>query len=353
MTGSGSAGTQSVPSAAIRVENLVKRYGGRPVVDDLDLSVRRGEILALLGPNGAGKTTTVEIIEGHREPDGGTVSVLGLDPRRDGARLRPRMGTMLQHAELYSQIRVREAVELFAAFYPRPMETRELLARVGLGALGGRRYRTLSAGERQRLDLAVAIVGRPEVVILDEPTASMDAAGRRVAWDLLRSLRLEGACVLLTTHLLAEAEELADRVAIIDKGRLVALGTPAELRTTDIDDETTVVTTGKPGVAAGSDAAGLAARSPRNRRGKREVRLELTAPLDAGREARLARLDGVVRVRTVRPGVYVIATDAPGALLMELSGWLWALGIEPLGIQLGHASLEDVFLRLIGEGDRR
>ena len=343
---SGGAGTSTAP--AIRVENLVKRYGGRAVVDDLDLSVRRGEILALLGPNGAGKTTTVEIVEGHRTPDGGSVEVLGLDPREDAAKLRPRMGVMLQDAGLYSQIKVHEAIELFAAFYPRPMEPRELLARVGLAALAQRRYRTLSSGERQRLDLAVAIVGRPDVVILDEPTASMDAGARRVAWDLLRALRLEGTCILLTTHLLAEAEELADRVAIIDRGRLVALGTPAELRTVEVDDETTIVTVdplpGAPGTAPGAPR--------KSQRGKREVRLELAVALDAGRAARLARLEGVVRVRTVRPGVYVIATDAPSTLLVELTQWLWALGIEPLAIQLGHASLEDVFLRLIGEGDR-
>jgi ABC-2 type transport system ATP-binding protein len=334
-------------SPAIRVEDLVKRYGGRTVVDRLDLSAGRGEILAVLGPNGAGKTTTVEILEGHRVADGGTVQVLGLDPRADAAQVRPRMGVMLQGAGLYSQIRVREAVELFAAFYPRPMPVGELLSRVGLDELADRAYRTLSGGEKQRLDLAVAIVGRPDVLILDEPTASMDPAGRRVAWDLLRSLRLDGACILVTTHLLAEAEELADRVAIIDHGRLVALGTPAELRSVDVDDETTIISD----PLDPENAAHAATRAPR--RGKREVRLELVAPLDPGREARLARVEGVVRVRTVRPGVYVIATDSPSALLVELTQWLWALDIEPLGIQLGHASLEDVFLRLIGEGDRR
>jgi ABC-2 type transport system ATP-binding protein len=336
-------GTVAV-SPAIRIEHLVKRYGGRAVVDDLDLTVRRGEILALLGPNGAGKTTTVEIVEGFRRPDGGQVSVLGMDPRRDGPRLRPRLGLMLQRGELYSQIRVREAVELFAAFYPRPMDVRELLDRVGLGAMPDRRYRTLSGGERQRLDLAVALVGRPDVAILDEPTASMDAAARRTAWELLRGMRADGACILLTTHLLAEAEELADRVAIIDGGRLVALGTPAELRSGDLDDETTV----EPG--AGGPSTG--SPKPAKTRGRREVRLELSTPLGAAREARLARLQGAIRVRTLRPGVYVIATDQPAELLMELSGWLWALGIEPLGIQLGHASLEDVFLRLVGERDR-
>lgn len=337
MTAPAAGVTAAMP--AIRVENLVKRYDGRAVVDDLDLTVRRGEILALLGPNGAGKTTTVEIVEGYRVADGGTVSVLGMDPRRDGPRLRPRMGLMLQRGELYSQIRVREALELFAAFYPRPMDVRELLDRVGLGALPDRRYRTLSGGERQRLDLAVAIVGRPDVAILDEPTASMDPAARRIAWDLLRGLRTDGACILLTTHLLAEAEELADRVAIIDRGRLVALGTPAELRTGQADDETTVSADGS-------------IIPPKRRRGRREVRLELRTPLDPAREARLGRLHGVIGIRTVRPGVYVISTEEPAELLMELAAWLWALGVEPMGIQLGHASLEDVFLRLTGERDR-
>lgn len=310
---------------AIRVEKLVKRYDGRAVVDDLDLELQRGEILALLGPNGAGKTTTVEIIEGYRRPDGGTVSVLGMDPLRDAGRLRSRMGLMLQGTELYSQIRVREAVELFAAFYPRPMEPARLLEQLGLGALRDRRYRTLSGGERQRLDLACALVGRPDIAILDEPTGAMDAAARRVAWELLRSMRLDGTSVLLTTHLLQEAEQLADRVAIVDRGRLVALGTPAQLR------------------------SGEAPSGP----GLREVRLELRLPLGPDRAARLARLHGVIRVRSVAPAVHIIATEAPGELLMELTSWLWALGIEPLGIQLGHASLEDVFLRLVGEPEAR
>jgi ABC-2 type transport system ATP-binding protein len=167
----------------------------------------------------------------------------------------------------------------------------------------------------------------------------MDAAARRTAWELLRGLRQEGTCILLTTHLLAEAEELADRVAIIDRGRLVALGTPAELRSADVTDETT------------TDLS-LPGRPSRSQRARREIRLELRTPLPAAREARLGRLAGVVRIRTTRPGVYQLSTDSPTELLMELSAWLWALGIEPLGIQLGQASLEDVFLRLVGEREQ-
>ncbi|HTS14592.1 MAG TPA: ABC transporter ATP-binding protein, partial [Candidatus Sulfotelmatobacter sp.] len=214
----------------IEVRGLVKRYGDRTAVDGLDLTVGRGEIVALLGPNGAGKTTTVETIEGHRRPDAGSVRVFGLDPRQDGDRVRARCGVMLQRADLWNQVRVAEAVRLFAAFYPRPLDPDEVLAQVGLSDLRRARYRTLSGGERQRLNLAVAIVGRPELAILDEPTASMDVAARHATWDLLRRTREGGASVLLTTHLLEEAEGLADRVAILDRGRLVASGTPAALR---------------------------------------------------------------------------------------------------------------------------
>ena len=307
---------------AIALERLVKRYEGRAVVDELDLAVRRGEIFALLGPNGAGKTTTVEIVEGYRIPDAGTVRVLGLDPRRDGGRLRPQMGLMLQSGGLYSQLRPVEALELFAAFYPTPLDPVSLLDRVGLGRVARSRYRDLSGGERQRLSLALAIIGRPRLAILDEPTAAMDAQARRDTWALLRSLRDDGTTVLFTTHLLDEAEALADRVAIIDRGRLVALGSPVELRR-------------GPG--------------PSDDHHMREVRLELAAPLDDDRLSRLARLPSASSVRIDRPGVYVLQTLAAGELLVELSTWLLALGIEPLAIRVGQGSLEDVFLRLVGE----
>ncbi len=334
-------------SDAIVLERLTKEYGGRVVLDNLDLSVHAGELFALLGPNGAGKTTTVEIVEGYRTPDGGSVRVLDHDPRRESGAVRPQMGLMLQSGGLYSQLRPIEALELFAAFYPDPLPPLELLANVGLARAARTRYRDLSGGERQRLSLALAIVGRPRLAILDEPTAAMDAQARRETWRVLQELREGGTTILLTTHLLDEAERLADRVAIIDRGRLVALGTPVELRR---------------GLGAGPAASGapsgpeLPSAMPgapvveRAAGDVREVRLELTAPLDSDRLARLGRLPGVDALRIDRPGVYVLRTGTPGELLVELSTWLLAIGVEPLAIRVGQGSLEDVFLRLVGEG---
>jgi ABC-2 type transport system ATP-binding protein len=313
-----------VSDPVVRVDRLVKRYDGYPVVDRVSLTVRPGEILALLGPNGAGKTTTVEIIEGYRAPDEGTVRVFGLDPRTHGSRIKPRLGLMLQNGELYSQIRVREAVKLFAAFYPLPLEPHALLHQVGLENVAGRRYRTLSGGERQRLNLALALVGRPELVILDEPTSAMDAAARHGTWELLRELRERGATILLTTHLLEEAEQLADRIAILNHGRLVASGTSRQIRDT----------------------------APEGPRGFRELRLELPEPLDRAAEDRLRRLPTIHAVRVVRPGIYDLATaDAPNALV-ELTTLLRALRREPSSITLGGGTLEEAFLQLTADQER-
>jgi ABC-2 type transport system ATP-binding protein len=214
---------------AIEVTGLVKRYGPLTAVDGLDLTVARGETLALLGPNGAGKTTTVECLEGYRRPDGGTVRVLGLDPVADSRALAPRIGVMLQEGGLYPHVRPAEVLHTFAAFHDDPEDPDALLASLGLDEVRDARYRSLSGGEKQRLALALALVGRPEVLFLDEPTAGLDPVARRTTWALLAERTRAGTTILLTTHLLDEAAAVADRVAIIDRGRLRLIGTPAEL----------------------------------------------------------------------------------------------------------------------------
>ncbi|MGH2811757.1 MAG: ABC transporter ATP-binding protein [Actinomycetota bacterium] len=214
---------------AIEVDGLTKTYGETLALDNLSLSVAQGEVFALLGPNGAGKTTAVEILEGYRRPDSGETLVLGRDPQRSRRELRSMTGVMLQEGGLYPGIRVGEALRLFTSYYRDAAEPAALIDRVGLSDRARASVRSLSTGERQRLSLALAIVGRPKVAFLDEPTAGMDPRGRSDTWDIVRDLRAEGATVLVTTHLLEEAERLADRIAIIDRGRLVAAGRPAEL----------------------------------------------------------------------------------------------------------------------------
>ena len=214
---------------AIEVSGLVKRYGPLTAVDGLDLTVARGETLALLGPNGAGKTTTVECLEGYRRPDAGTVRVLGLDPVADARALAPRIGVMLQEGGLYPHVRPAEVLHTFAAFHDDPEDPDALLSSLGLDEVRDSRYRSLSGGEKQRLALALALVGRPEVLFLDEPTAGLDPVARRTTWALLEERTRTGTTILLTTHLLDEAAAVADRVAIIDRGRLRLIGTPAEL----------------------------------------------------------------------------------------------------------------------------
>ena len=214
---------------AIDVRGLSKRYGALQVLDNLDLEVPRGELVALLGPNGAGKTTTVEILEGYRNPDGGEVRVLGMHPSRDRAALHARVGLMLQNGGITPQGRPRELVRLHARFYADPADPDELLDLLGLSHAANRRYKLLSGGEKQRLSLALALVGRPELLILDEPTAGMDPAAKAAVRALLGDLRSLGRTILLTTHELADVERLADRVVVIDRGRVIAAGTPSEL----------------------------------------------------------------------------------------------------------------------------
>lgn len=296
---------------AIRVDGLVKTYGAKRAVDWLSFEVRQGEIFALLGPNGAGKTTTIEILEGYRRPDAGEVTVLGYDPISQGGRLKPSIGAMLQEGGLYPAITAREALDLFAHFYPHPRDTDELLCLLGLEESAGTRYRRLSGGEKQRLALALALVGRPQLVFLDEPTAGLDPQARRATWEIVSGLREDNVTVLLTTHYLEEAERLADRVAIMDQGKLVALGSPESL--------------------VRSDAS--------------TVRIRTTSAISP--EA-LGGLPSAREVHQDGGGVYVVETaDAP-SLLVEITSWLRQEGVLVTELRVGQGSLEDVFLSLTG-----
>jgi ABC-2 type transport system ATP-binding protein len=269
--------------------------------------VPAGAICVLLGANGAGKTTTVECLEGFRRPDAGEVRVLGLDPVRDRDALAPRVGVMLQEGGAYQAATPGELLRLYARFYAAPADPGELLARVGLGAASRQRVRTLSGGQRQRLNLALALVGRPEVALLDEPTAGMDLQARHTTWELLRGLRAAGTTVLLTTHLLEEAERLADLVAVIDAGRLLALDSPAAL------------------LASG---------------GAQRVLVTTPATLDPGA---LATALGVP-VTAEGAGRYVVATGADA--IPAVSAWFAEQGLPLTGVTAGSGGLEEVFLRL-------
>jgi ABC-2 type transport system ATP-binding protein len=299
---------------AVDVSGLVVRYpGGVTAVDCLTFSAGAGEVLALLGPNGAGKTTTVETLEGYKSPTSGSVRVLDLDPVADHARLTPRIGVMLQKGGVYPGIRPVEALSLFAAFYDAPEDPAGLLDRLGLAGVARTQWRRLSGGEQQRLSLALALVGRPEVAFLDEPTAGVDVAGRQVIREVIAELRDRGTCVLLATHELDEAERVADRVVIVDHGRLLAEGTPAALMSAT---ERTTIDFGAP------PALDVAA---------------LSAALGAA-------------VVEARPGQYSVAAPPAPATVAALTAWLAEQDL-PLGdLRAGRQSLEDVFLRLTGNG---
>jgi ABC-2 type transport system ATP-binding protein len=310
-----SAVDRAAAGAAIELRGLTKRYGAHTAVDGLDLAVRTGETLALLGPNGAGKTTTIECCEGYRRPDEGTVRVLGLDPRRDGDRLRPRMGLMLQEGGVYPLAWPHEVLRLFARFHADPLDPDALLERVGLADARRTRFRDLSGGQKQRLSLALALVGRPEIVFLDEPTAGLDPAARRRTWEHVRELRAAGVTVVLTTHLLDEAEELADRVAIIDRGRLIALGTPDELTHGDRGE---LEFSARPGLEVASLSASIGAA-----------------------------------VDEPRPGRYVVHAPNDPPLVARLAAWMADHDVLLGELQAGKRSLEDVFLRITAEEARR
>jgi len=218
-----------MPTPVISVSHLGKSYGSTVAVDDLSLEVYKGEVFGLIGPNGAGKTTTMECVEGLRKADRGTISVLGLDPRRDATALEQRIGVQHQEAQLQKRIKVWEAVDLWSALYVKVVDTEALLARLGLEAKRDARFMTLSGGQKQRLFIALAMIHDPEVIFLDEVTTGLDPQARRTIWGLITDMKERGKTVFLTTHLMEEAERLCDRVAIIDHGRLVEVGTPAEL----------------------------------------------------------------------------------------------------------------------------
>ncbi len=239
---------------AISVRGLRKSYGALAAVQGVDFEIEQGEVFGLLGPNGAGKTTTVEILEGYRTRDAGEVSVLGHDPQSPGREFRQRIGVVLQQSELWPNLTVRETHKIFAGYYEQPRDVDEVIDLVGLTEKRDARFKTLSGGQKRRLDLGVALVGDPDLVFLDEPTTGFDPAARRAAWEMIRSLRSLGKTVLLTTHYLDEAEQLADRVAVLREGRIVKIGRPRELTTAELEveiryrsaGEEIVVRTGEP-----------------------------------------------------------------------------------------------------------
>ncbi len=304
------------PPPPVVVRGLSKAYAGKPAVRGVDLEVAAGEIFGLLGPNGAGKTTTVECLVGLRAPDAGEIHLCGIDARRHPDAIRQRLGVALQSTALPDRMTPREALGLFGRFYARQRPEEELLARFGLTAQGDQAFDRLSGGQRQRLALALAFVNEPAVVFLDEPTTGLDPQARRDLHALIRGLRDDGCAVVLTTHLLDEAETLCDRVAIIDRGRVVATGSPRDL-------------------AAGS-------------RRRQAVTLRARGPLAP---ERLAALPGV-SAWEARPDGGSFETEDPAATLAALAPLLAAPGVELLELQVRRASLEDVFLQLTREEPR-
>ena len=294
----------------IEVSSLVKRYGDRLAVDDVSFAVEQGEIFAILGPNGAGKTTTVEMIGGLRTPDAGSISVLGLDPRHDRDQLREVIGIQLQESELPAKLRVDEAFELYSAFYRSPADTGALLEGLGLVEKRTTQYRNLSGGQKQRLSIALALVGNPKVAILDELTTGLDPQARRDTWQLIDDIRNRGVTVVLVTHFMDEAERLADRIAIIDQGHLIALDTPSGI------------------VARVSD--------------EQRLRFRPSAPLD---DAVLTALPEVRSVTHSGPAVIVAGT---GNLLGAVSAALARHEIVAFDLRVDQAGLDDAFVALTG-----
>jgi ABC-2 type transport system ATP-binding protein len=297
--------------SAIAVRGLRKRYGELEAVRGIDFEIEEGEVFGLLGPNGAGKTTTVEILEGYRTRNGGEVSVLGHDPARNELALKARMGVVLQSTGLSSFLTVRETVELYAGYYPRPRRADEVVELVGLAEKADERVKRLSGGQRRRLDVAVALAGDPELLFLDEPTTGFDPAARREAWSMLEGLAALGKTILLTTHYMDEAQRLANRVAIISRGEIVAEGSPDTLADRHLAE--TLIRFRAPDGAPG-------------------------LPGSLG-DARIA--NGWVELRS----------QVPTRTLHELTGWALERGIELEGLDVSRPSLEDVYLELTREED--
>ena len=291
--------------ASILVDDVTKIYGGVAVLNGVSFEVEPGEIFALLGPNGAGKSTTIEIVEGHRERSGGTVSVLGSDPQVAGASFRDRIGIVLQESGIEDQLTVREALEVYGSTYSRRRDTDELLSVVGLEQQGNARVKTLSVGQRRRIDLALGIIGHPDILFLDEPTTGFDAAARRRAWDLIDGLRDTGTTILLTTHYMDEVERLANRVAVMVAGSIVAEGTPASL----------------------IDSLGV-------------TRIRFRLPETYG----IADLPNVGA--SAENDVVVIRASNSTSVLHELTGWAISRGVELLDLEISRPSLEDAYLAL-------
>ena len=297
--------------AAIHVTGLRKRYGELEAVRGIDFEVAEGECFALLGPNGAGKTTTVEILEGYRDRDAGEVEVLGFDPQRGGRDLRERVGIVLQSSGHFRELTVHEVLDLFGGYYPGPRDSGEVIGLVGLGDKAGARVKTLSGGQQRRLDLALGLVGDPDLLFLDEPTTGFDPSARRRSWELIESLRDLGKTILLTTHYMDEAQNLADRVAILSAGRVVASGTPDSLGGRD-EGEVVIAFRPSPGTSVADLPAGLPAQPVPH-----EDRVELR-------------------------------TTEPTRALHVLTGWALDRGEELDALTVTRPSLEDVYLRLTG-----
>jgi len=299
-----------IPKPAISVRGLRKSYGQLEAVRGIDLDIQNGEVFALLGPNGAGKTTTVEILEGHRKRSAGEVSVLGHDPERNERALKERVGIVLQEAGVEPYLTVAETIELYRGYYPNPLAVGHVLEVVGLTEQRNTRVRRLSGGQTRRLDVGVGLAGNPDLLFLDEPTTGFDPAARRNAWQMIRNLRDLGKTILLTTHYLDEAEHLADRVAIMDKGVIVASGSPEEL-------------------IAGESHSTIRFR----------IAGDFALPPD------LAALASIGESRMT------IATSKPTKTLYELLRWAHEQRVELEELSLSRPSLEDVYLKVVAHAD--